>query len=57
MNYFPLTNQFTQTPTLFVTTHRNTNDTVQADMCGYYIDKTGFKTDFVSPVDYLAIGY
>ncbi len=57
--YFPLSAQFTQTPVFIPSWHANANDTLQIDTNGYYIDKTGFKTDYYSAgkLDYIAIGY
>ena len=56
---FPLSAQFTQTPAFIPTPHKNANDAVQIDMLGYYVEKTGFKCDFLtgSTIDYIAIGY
>ena len=51
--------EFSEPPALFITPHRNANDSVQLDCFGFNIDKTGFYTDFFtgSTIDYLAIGY
>ena len=56
---FPLSAQFTQTPVFIPSWHANTNGWIQVDLCGYYIDKTGFKTDYFTDakLDYVAIGY
>ncbi len=50
---------FTQIPSLFITHHKNDESALQMDMLGYYVDKTGFKTNYFSgyPIDYIAKGY
>lgn len=55
----PFALSFTQIPALFVSHHKNSNDTIQADMFGYSVELTGFKTDYYTggTIDYFAIGY
>ncbi len=50
---------FTQIPSLFITHHKNDSSALQMDMLGYYVDTTGFKTNYFSgyPIDYIAKGY
>ena len=56
---FPLNAAYTQIPALFITHHKNDSSSLRMDMLGYYVDKTGFKTNYFTGygVDYLAIGY
>ena len=56
---FYLNDAFTQIPSLFITHHRNDEGYIRMDMLGYYVDKTGFKTNYYTGtgIDYLAIGY
>ena len=50
---------YTTKPALFISTHYNSNNYWQADQMGYYVDNTGFKTDYYSGIgiDFFAIGY
>jgi hypothetical protein len=56
---FPLNAAYHQIPALFITHHKNDSSGLRMDMLGYYVDKTGFKTNYYTGcgVDYLAIGY
>lgn len=56
---FPLNAAYRQIPVLFITHHKNDASSLRLDTLGYYVDKTGFKTNYYTGqgVDYLAIGY
>ncbi|SEQ46168.1 hypothetical protein SAMN04487977_104313 [Treponema bryantii] len=49
----------THVPFLIVTHHKNDASGLRMDMLGYYVDRTGFKTNYFTGhgIDYLAIGY
>ena len=55
---FPL-QSFSTKPFLIVTHHVNNNESLRIDLLGYYVDTTGFKTNYLSghTIDYFAIGY
>lgn len=55
---FPLSSFSTQ-PFLIVTHHVNDIMSLRMDMLGYYVNKTGFKTNYLTGhrIDYFAIGY
>ena len=55
---FPLSS-FSTKPFLIVTHHVNDNASLRMDMLGYYVDTTGFKTNYFTGygIDYFAIGY
>jgi hypothetical protein len=56
---FPLNAGFTHVPFLIVTHHKNDASGLRMDMLGYYVDRSGFKTNYYTGhgIDYLAIGY